>query len=105
MNFENKDTDAVGFGILIMSVILFVSYFGAETPVIAQTAGASTAQPAPTSDFNAKGYEATPVPKIHHHHKNLMTPNTIAGEGAAPGKPIDGENPALTAVPAASPTQ
>jgi hypothetical protein len=88
MNFKNKDTDVVGFGILVMSLILGISFFGLQEPVIAQTTGG-----------NSTPAQATPVTIHHHKHKNLMTDNKIPNEGVQPGKPLDGENPTITMVP------
>ncbi len=92
-----------GFGILVMSLILGISFFGAQEPATAQTTGGNSTSPQPTAtiaNFNAAGYEATPVPKPHHHkHKNVMTDNKIPNEGVQPGHPLPGENPQLTVAP------
>jgi hypothetical protein len=100
MNFTVKELAIWCLGFVLTTVILGMSYLSAQTAVGTPPAAQPTAV---SSNFNAAGYEATPMPIHHHKHKNLMTDNKIPNEGVPPGKPIDGENPQLTIVPAATP--
>jgi hypothetical protein len=88
MNFSKRELGFWYLGFILFTMGLGMSYLNAQTPAAA-----------PVSNYNAAGYEATPVPTPHHHHKNLMTSNTIPNEGVQPGKAISGENPTITMVP------
>jgi hypothetical protein len=91
MMFKNKDMRVAGLGIVMVSLMLVMGYS------IAQTPGAT-----PVYNFNAAGYEATPVPTPvpKHKHKKSVLYQKVAGEGTPPGKPLEGEN---TTVPSGTP--
>jgi hypothetical protein len=88
MDFKNRESGIWVLGLVLALMVSGMGYLSAQTPAAS-----------PVTDFNAAGYEATPVPTHVHKHKNLMTSNKIANEGTQPGKPIDGENPTITMVP------
>jgi hypothetical protein len=88
MNFSRRKLGVWCLGLVLFTMALGMRYLNAQTPAAA-----------PVSNYNTSGYEATPVPKPHHHHKNVMTDNKVPNEGVQPGKPLDGENPTITMVP------
>jgi hypothetical protein len=92
MNFTKKELGIWCLGLILFTLSLGMSYLNAQS--------AGGPQPIATiAPYNAAGYQATPVPTPHHHHKNLMASNTIPNEGTQPGKAISGENPTITMVP------
>ena len=88
MNFTIKELGIWCLGLILFMTALSVNYLGAQTP--AATSGA---------DFNAKGYEATPMPVHHHKQQHPMTVHLVAVQGTPVGQPVNSQTPTITMVP------